>query len=272
MGQAGSADATKLANPRSSAIIESPDKDLVDIVGQQQYKQLSSQVAASKATTVVTKAATQTTAVVSTASKTTAETGKVKLGQAVATAASISSSIETSVSFSGSVMTAKNKPVSSISFAAIAASSNENNFGIIPTGPPPVKANMTGPSKGQQPGPGNSSAATSKQQQMKKMSAKSLPVSTTSVTRITAGQVSNYSSLFFASTYFRFFFSQGNSSSIQSVLVVESNNEGVTIKDLNIRLNQASSSCPDQLEYLKPRRGRWLWKNKMKGKGRRKNN
>ena len=165
----GSADATRLANQWISAIIASPDKDLVDIVGRQQYKQLSSQAAASKAAAAVSKAAIKTSTAVTTASskvKTTVEAGKAKVGQAVATVASISSSTKTSVSFSGPVMSAKTKPVSSTSFAAIAAG-NENNFGIIPTGPPPVKANMTGPSKVQQSGPGASVAAN--KQQMKKM-------------------------------------------------------------------------------------------------------
>ena len=37
----GSADATRLANQWISAIIASPDKDLADIVGRAQYKQLS---------------------------------------------------------------------------------------------------------------------------------------------------------------------------------------------------------------------------------------
>merc|ERR1719288_49559 len=57
----GSADATRLANQWISAIIASPDKDLADIVGRQQFKTLSSQAAASKTAAAVTKAATKTT-------------------------------------------------------------------------------------------------------------------------------------------------------------------------------------------------------------------
>ena len=50
----GSADATRLANQWISAIIASPDKDLADIVGRAQYKQLSA--------ATITKAAVKTQA------------------------------------------------------------------------------------------------------------------------------------------------------------------------------------------------------------------
>ena len=58
---------------------------------------------------------------------------------------------------------------------------------------------------------------------------------------------------------------------IQSVLVTDGNRVGETLKDLNILSNPASSNL-ERLEYLKPRRGRMLWKNKLKGKGRKKKN
>ena len=102
---------------------KNPDKDLVDIVGRQQYKQLSSHAAASKASAVVTRAATKTTEAMVTSSskvKTTAEADNVRLTVATTFPSS-------SISFSGPLMVAKSKPVSTNSIAAIAAS-NENNL------------------------------------------------------------------------------------------------------------------------------------------------
>merc|ERR1719300_1358261 len=150
----GSADATRLANQWISGIIASPDKDLAEIVGRQQYKQLSSATLNKSAAVPTTKAAVKATTVATPGTATTAV--KTKTTEAVkaagvklagVTTAAIVSSTKTTLSFSGPVMSAKTKPVTSTSFAAIAAG-NDNNFGIIPTGPPPVKANMTGPGTG----------------------------------------------------------------------------------------------------------------------------
>ena len=150
----GSADATRLANQWISGIIASPDKDLAEIVGRQQYKQLSSATLNKSAAVPTTKAAIKATTVATPGTATTAV--KTKTTEAVkaagvklagVTTAAIVSSTKTTLSFSGPVMSAKTKPVTSTSFAAIAAG-NDNNFGIIPTGPPPVKANMTGPGTG----------------------------------------------------------------------------------------------------------------------------
>ena len=59
----GSADATRLANQWISAIIASPDKDLADIVGRAQYKQLSAAtITKGGAAAVQTKAAVKTQA------------------------------------------------------------------------------------------------------------------------------------------------------------------------------------------------------------------
>ena len=160
----GSPDATKLANQWISAIIASPDKDLADIVGRQQYKLLSSATLNKTTAPAVSKTpapvkqtpASQTPALAATTVKTkttaaAAVDAKTKLPAAApvqAVTAAIVSNTKTTLSFSGPVVSAKTKPVTSTSFAAIAAG-NDNNFGIIPTGPPPVKANMTGPGKTQ---------------------------------------------------------------------------------------------------------------------------
>ena len=165
----GSADATRLANQWISAIIASPDKDLADIVGRQQYKQLST-ATLSKSSVVVSKTVVKTTTTTATTVK--GKTSEVKGGKVTPgiSTAVIATSTKTTLSYSGPVMSSKTKPVTSTSFAAIAAG-NDNNFGIIPTGPPPVKANMTSskvpltglgaaPAKkkeeaGTQPGPGD---------------------------------------------------------------------------------------------------------------------
>ena len=137
----GSADATRLANQWISAIIASPDKDLADIVGRQQYKLLST-ATLSKSSVVVSKTVAKTTTTTATSVKgKTAEAKGGKVTPGISTAV-ITTSTKTTLSYSGPVMSSKTKPVTSTSFAAIAAG-NDNNFGIIPTGPPPVKANMT---------------------------------------------------------------------------------------------------------------------------------
>ena len=151
----GSADATRLANQWISAIIASPDKDLADIVGRQQYKQLST-ATLSKSSVVVSKTVVKTTTTTATTVK--GKTAEVKGGKVTPgiSTAIIATSTKTTLSYSGPVMSSKTKPVTSTSFAAIAAG-NDNNFGIIPTGPPPVKANMTS-SKAPITGMGNVSA------------------------------------------------------------------------------------------------------------------
>merc|ERR1719495_3103510 len=138
----GSADATRLANTWISAIIASPDKDLADIVGRQQYKTLSSVNLAkggSSSTVVVTKT------VVKTVLTTTGAQGvqKSKSAQSVqkvsaAVTAVTATSTKMTVTYS-SAITSKTKPVTSTSFAAIAA--GQDNFGMMnPTGPPPASA------------------------------------------------------------------------------------------------------------------------------------
>merc|ERR1712088_1265544 len=74
----GSADATRLANQWISAIIASPDKDLADIVGRQQYKQLST-ATLSKSSVVVSKTVVKTTTTTATTSK--GKTAEVKAGK-----------------------------------------------------------------------------------------------------------------------------------------------------------------------------------------------
>merc|ERR1719228_2982115 len=138
----GSAEATRLANTWISAIIASPDKDLADIVGRQQYKTLSSVNLAkggSSSTVVVTKT------VVKTVLTTTGAQGvqKSKSAQSVqkasaAVTAVTATSTKMTVTYS-SAITSKTKPVTSTSFAAIAA--GQDNFGMMnPTGPPPASA------------------------------------------------------------------------------------------------------------------------------------
>jgi len=133
----GSAEATRLANTWISAIIASPDKDLAEIVGRQQYKTLSS-VNLSKTTVVVTKTVTRVTVT------TTAGLHKSKSADMKKTisATAITTATKMTLTYPGPVMTAKTgKPVTSTSFAAIAA--GNDNFGMIPTGPPPASAMKT---------------------------------------------------------------------------------------------------------------------------------
>ena len=148
----GSAEATRLANTWISAIIASPDKDLADIVGRQQYKTLSSVNLAkggSSSTVVVTKT------VVKTVLTTTGVQGvqKSKSAQSVqkasaAVTAVTATSTKMTVTYS-SAITTKTKPVTSTSFAAIAA--GQENFGMIPTGPPPASALKAGAGKAMAP-------------------------------------------------------------------------------------------------------------------------
>merc|ERR1719370_1658305 len=148
----GSAEATRLANTWISAIIASPDKDLADIVGRQQYKTLSSVNLAkggSSSTVVVTKT------VVKTVLTTTGAQGvqKSKSAQSVqkasaAVTAVTATSTKMTVTYS-SAITTKTKPVTSTSFAAIAA--GQENFGMIPTGPPPASALKAGAGKAMAP-------------------------------------------------------------------------------------------------------------------------
>ena len=149
----GSAEATRLANTWISAIIASPDKDLADIVGRQQYKTLSSvnlaKGGSSSSTVVVTKT------VVKTVLTTTGAQGvqKSKSAQSVqkasaAVTAVTATSTKMTVTYS-SAITTKTKPVTSTSFAAIAA--GQENFGMIPTGPPPASALKSGAGKAMPP-------------------------------------------------------------------------------------------------------------------------
>ena len=156
----GSADATRLANQWISAIIASPDKDLADIVGRQQFKQLSKNVVAAGQQTagtaaggknVVKPAATTTINTTTTTTAATSANNKSKgAGNEINTAAAggnnKAAKTTTVAAISTAVTKSGTKPVTSTSFAAIAAAGQpDQQFGIVPTGPPPVKANMTGP-------------------------------------------------------------------------------------------------------------------------------
>merc|ERR1712121_600009 len=133
----GSAEATRLANTWISAIIASPDKDLAEIVGRQQYKTLSS-VNLNKTTMVVTKTVTRVT-VTTTAGLHKSKSADIKK---TISATAITTATKMTLTYPTPVMTAKTgKPVTSTSFAAIAA--GNDNFGMIPTGPPPASAMKT---------------------------------------------------------------------------------------------------------------------------------
>ena len=69
-------------------------------------------------------------------------------------------------------------------------------------------------------------------------------------------QVIIYSRVYFYINIFSF-----HRSSLQSVLVADNIFEEENIKDFNIPLNQVASNL-ERLEYLKPRRGKMLLKNK----------
>merc|ERR1719470_392677 len=130
----GSAEATRLANTWISAIIASPDKDLAEIVGRQQYKTLSS-VNLNKTTVVVTKTVTRVTVTTTAGLHKSKSTDMKKTISATA----ITTATKMTLTYPGPVMTAKTgKPVTSTSFAAIAA--GNDGFGMIPTGPPPASA------------------------------------------------------------------------------------------------------------------------------------
>jgi hypothetical protein len=133
----GSADATRLANTWISSIIASPDKDLQEIVGKQQYKLLSSSVLAKAAAVSVSKAVQVKTMVT-----TTSRTGKIGEVKKTTVTATISTATKITVSFTAPVVSSKAKTVTSTSFAAIAAG-NDSMGGMIQTGPPPssVSAN-----------------------------------------------------------------------------------------------------------------------------------
>ena len=108
----GSAEATRLANTWISAIITSPDKNLADIVGKQQYKTLST-VKESQATLIITK-----TQLVNKAGHTRRIVDQTR-----------------------PALTMKTKPITSKSFDAIA------NFGTIPIGPPLASSLKAAPGK-----------------------------------------------------------------------------------------------------------------------------
>ena len=130
----GSADATRLANTWISAIITSPDKDLQEIVGKQQYKQLSAACLAKGATvSVTTKTVVKTVVTTTTVSR--AKGAEIKKQTTVA---AITTATKLTLAYTAPVMTSKTKPVTSTSFAAIAGGSD--NLGMIPTGPPPAAA------------------------------------------------------------------------------------------------------------------------------------
>jgi len=144
----GSAEATRLANTWISAIIASPDKDLAEIVGRQQYKTLSSVANLNKsaqASVVVTKTVVKTLVTTASGQISKSKSTDMKGGkggavtQVVTCGAAITTTTKMTVTYTGPVMTAKTKPVTSTSFAAIAAG-NEGGFGMIPTGPPPASA------------------------------------------------------------------------------------------------------------------------------------
>eukprot|EP00092_Neocalanus_flemingeri_P106095 GFUD01136081.1.p1 GENE.GFUD01136081.1~~GFUD01136081.1.p1 ORF type:complete len:2869 (+),score=812.68 GFUD01136081.1:304-8910(+) len=130
----GSAEATRLANTWISAIIASPDKDLAEIVGRQQYKTLSS-VNLNKTTVVVTKTVVKT--IVTTTAGMLHKSKSAEMKKTLS-AAAITTATKMTLTYTGPVMTAKTKPVTSTSFAAIAA--GNDGFGMIPTGPPPASA------------------------------------------------------------------------------------------------------------------------------------
>jgi hypothetical protein len=170
----GSAEATRNAHTWITAIIASPvsaqigfirfetnpigpvvtclppqDKDLADIVGRQQYKTLSSVnlTKGAQATVVVTKTVVKT--VMTTTGSAQGQVQKSKSGQDVKKLGALGGAMVTAVTatatkmtvtYSGAAVTtgAKTKPVTSTSFAAIAA--GQDNFGMIPTGPPPASA------------------------------------------------------------------------------------------------------------------------------------
>jgi len=139
----GSAEATRLANQWITAIIASPEKDLAEIVGRQQFKQLC-MANLTKSTAVVVTSKTIVTTRVTAATGTTsyiAKDGK----QSKKVMAAISTATKMTLAYTGPVMTSKTKPatVTSTSFAAIAAhatSSPGDLLGMIPTGPPPGSA------------------------------------------------------------------------------------------------------------------------------------
>jgi len=137
----GSADATRLANTWISAIISNPEKDLQEIVGKAQYKQLSAACLAKAnpvGSAVASKTIVKTTIVSSTVSTTRGKSGEMKKQTVTAV---ISTATKVTLAYSTPVMTAsKTKPVTSTSFAAIAA--GNDNLGMIPTGPPPASAAM----------------------------------------------------------------------------------------------------------------------------------
>jgi len=146
----GSADATRLANTWISAIIANPDKDLQEIVGKQQYKQLSSSVlakAAAGGSSVLAKTA--AVSVVKTVVKTTITTTLAARGGAKVAAeikkttvtATISTATKVTTAFTSPVVSSKTKTVTSTSFAAIAAG-NDGMAGaaVMQTGPPPSSA------------------------------------------------------------------------------------------------------------------------------------
>jgi len=143
----GSAEATRMANTWISAIIANPDKDLVEIVGRQQYKTLTSVASKNAQTVVVTKTVVKTVVTTATGQVQKSKSTEGKVGKsspqvALTCAATITTTTKMTVAYSGPVMTAKTKPVTSTSFAAIAAG-NEGGFGMIPTGPPPALAIKT---------------------------------------------------------------------------------------------------------------------------------
>ena len=131
----GSADATRLANTWISAIISNPDKELQEIVGKQQYKQLSAACLAKANPVTVASKTIVKTVVSSTITTSRGKGGEVKKQTVTAV---ISTATKVTLAYSAPVMTSKTKPVTSTSFAAIAA--GNDGLGMIPTGPPPVAA------------------------------------------------------------------------------------------------------------------------------------
>jgi len=135
----GSADATRLANTWISAIISNPEKDLQEIVGKQQYKQLSMACLTKANSLAVTKTVVKTTVVTATTVTRGAKGTEVKKQTTIA---AITTATKVTLAYSAPVMTSatKTKPVTSTSFAAIAA--GNDGLGMIPTGPPPAGAAM----------------------------------------------------------------------------------------------------------------------------------
>ena len=143
----GSADATRLANTWISSIISNPEKDLQEIVGKAQYKQLSQAWAKANSAVAVTKTVVKTTVVTAT---TVTRAGGVKGAAEVkkqTTIAAITTATKVTLAYSTPVMTpaggagiaaatAKSKPVTSSSFAEIAA--GKDGIGMIHTGPQPA--------------------------------------------------------------------------------------------------------------------------------------